>query len=345
MTSEMVLPDPWVDLRGGGDFEQKQRDALTRELVTELDSAHPLHGHAFTVVARSEADDDVLVALPSGGWAVVHLTWSGKTESPPWPATTFYSTFDELEHAVARLVGELLERAARAVPATVEDRLTGWWFRHTDNSTWWSGAVLAHGAPGEISWRIESAERFYAERNAVARFQVCAGCPDTLDRTLAERGYRLKAPIALLTAAPGRPIEAHTSPETLVRVDTALNPDWLAVLSATSGSGIDVEHETRLLPRVECAQAYVTVLAGGKPVGIGRAVADSGWTGVFNMATIAQMRRRGVARLILSAIARWADTQAAPRLYLQVERSNDAARSLYEAAGFRQLATYHYRVR
>jgi hypothetical protein len=35
MTSELVLPDPWWDLRGGGELEQQQRDALTGELATE----------------------------------------------------------------------------------------------------------------------------------------------------------------------------------------------------------------------------------------------------------------------------------------------------------------------
>jgi hypothetical protein len=83
MTSEPVLTDPWWDLRGGGDLEQQQRDALTRELATEPSSAHPLHDRARTVIARSGPNDDVLVALSSGGWAIVHLTWSRKVESPP----------------------------------------------------------------------------------------------------------------------------------------------------------------------------------------------------------------------------------------------------------------------
>jgi GNAT superfamily N-acetyltransferase len=129
----------------------------------------------------------------------------------------------------------------------------------------------------------------------------------------------------------------------MVRVDTTLNRDWLTVLSATSRPGADLKHETRFLRRVDGPHAYVTVFAAGQPVGIGRVAADSGWTGVFSMATIPKMRRRGIARQVLSAMASWADTQNAPQLYLQVEQSNEAARRLYEAAGFRQVATYHYR--
>jgi hypothetical protein len=116
------------------------------------------------------------------------------------------------------LVGDLLERAARATPAAVEERSSGWWFRYTDNSTWWSGAVLAHGPADGLTHRIEAAERFYAERDAVTRFQICADCPATLDRSLAGRGYRWAAPISVLTAdadavpgdaAPGMSVRAR----------------------------------------------------------------------------------------------------------------------------------------
>ena len=48
---------------------------------------------------------------------------------------------------------------------------------------------------------------------------------------------------------------------------------------------------------------------------------------------------------MLSAIALWAREQDTPRLYLQVERSNTAARRRYAAVGFTEVATYHYRVR
>jgi GNAT superfamily N-acetyltransferase len=55
-------------------------------------------------------------------------------------------------------------------------------------------------------------------------------------------------------------------------------------------------------------------------------------------------RRRGVARQILATIGEWAAAHGAPRLYLQAEESNHAARRLYESMGFTPLTTYHYRV-
>ena len=245
------------------------------------------------------------------------------------------------------LAGELLERAARATPVAVEDRASGWWLRHAHGNAWWSGAVLAHDASddGRLGERIEAAEHFYAERDAAARFQVCPACPPDLDRTLAGRGYRSDAPISLQNMDVAAPVEARPAPGLDVRVSAGPDPGWLAVLATTGAPRTVVENETRLLNRVGLPTAYVTVFSDDEPVAIGRAVADNGWTGVFSMATAARARRRGAARLVLSAIASWAREQDAPRLYLQVERSNTVAGRLYAAAGFTELATYHYRVR
>ncbi|MPZ96857.1 MAG: GNAT family N-acetyltransferase, partial [Propionibacteriales bacterium] len=225
-------------------------------------------------------------------------------------------------------VGELLERAARATPAAVEDRGSGWWVRHTDGNAWWSGAVLAHDA---------SDDGCLAERDTSARFQVCPGCPAGLDRMLADRGYRWEAPISLRAIEVAEPVEVRPAAGLDVRVGSEPDPGWLVVLATSGGPRTVVENEIGLLNRVGLRSAYVTVSADDEPVAIGRAVADDGWTGVFGMATAPSARRRGAARLVLSAIARWAREQDTQRLYLQVERANTAACRLYAAAGFTEV--------
>lgn len=219
--------------------------------------------------------------------------------------------------------------------------------RHTDGNAWWSGAVLAHDASNDrgLIEHIELAERFYAQRGAAARFQVCPGCSPDLDRMLADRGYRWDCPVSLQTMDVAEPAETHPAPGLYARVSAEPDRRWLAVLATTGGPGTVVQTETRLLRRVVPRSAYVTVLAADEPVAIGRAVAEHGWTGVFDMATTAGARRRGAARLVPSEIANWARELDAPRLYLQVERSNGVACRVYAAAGFREVATYHYRVR
>jgi GNAT superfamily N-acetyltransferase len=86
--------------------------------------------------------------------------------------------------------------------------------------------------------------------------------------------------------------------------------------------------------------AYASVALGGEVVAVGRAVADTGWVGVFGMGTLPTARGRGAARAVLAALARWAEGD---RMYLQVERDNAAAMRLYERMGFAEACAYHYR--
>ncbi len=242
-------------------------------------------------------------------------------------------------------IGELLERAARALPAADEERRHGWWLRHTDSSTWWSGAVLAHGqrADEPLERGVRAAEAFYADRNAPARFQICADCPPGLDATLAGRGYRRECPMSLQVAAADDVIERLSAPALPVQLVDRPDSAWFAIWHAVSAADSPPQPEWRVLQRVQAPSAYVTVLDDGQPIAVGRAVADTGWTGVFGTATLPVARGRGAAKRVLSALAAWAVEQQAPRLYLQVEADNAAARRLYEGAGFTELATYHYR--
>lgn len=86
MSDELVLTGPWRDLRRADHHSQ----GLLTQLHRELSPGHPLHDGALTVIGRSHTRDDILVARSSGGWAVVHLTWSRSAQTPPWPSCTFY---------------------------------------------------------------------------------------------------------------------------------------------------------------------------------------------------------------------------------------------------------------
>ena len=78
-------------------------------------------------------------------------------------------------------------------------------------------------------------------------------------------------------------------------------------------------------------------------MGVGLAVCEHGWAGLFCMATDPRLRRRGIARAVLHELARWSRRRAG-RLYLQVERENAPAQALYADAGFVRSHGYHYRV-
>lgn len=99
MNDDVVLADPWEDLRNPGGEHRELVSGLETELRTEVSEGHPLFGRAFRIVGRSHAADDVLVTV-DGGWALVHLTWSRHAERPPWPTSTEFRRARDVETAM-----------------------------------------------------------------------------------------------------------------------------------------------------------------------------------------------------------------------------------------------------
>jgi len=90
---------PWFRLDGEGGR------AFEREVAIEIARGHELHGLALTAVAKCEGCDSVVFRASDGTFAIVHLTWTRKPETPPWPGTTrlggliaVETTMDQHEH-------------------------------------------------------------------------------------------------------------------------------------------------------------------------------------------------------------------------------------------------------
>ena len=80
-TSDGLASPWWVS-------DEPSRQALTEELLAEVSQGHPLFGRAVKVLNRCGACDEVLVQVGEGDFGMVHLTWSTKPESAPWPRYT-----------------------------------------------------------------------------------------------------------------------------------------------------------------------------------------------------------------------------------------------------------------
>jgi hypothetical protein len=90
MRPNVKLLSPWI--------EPHSPDGLELELQREVAPEHVLPGKSATALAVARDRDDVLFAVNEADslrYAVVHLTWSGKTAPCPWPATTFFESLEQ----------------------------------------------------------------------------------------------------------------------------------------------------------------------------------------------------------------------------------------------------------
>ncbi|NGO73477.1 GNAT family N-acetyltransferase, partial [Streptomyces boncukensis] len=195
---------------------------------------------------------------------------------------------------------------------------------------------------------LAALEAFYAEHGLPAAVQVTpADRHSALDARLAARGYRSTAPVLALTAPAARVAEGAGARGGQGAVELAGAPTaaWLDAFHALDGGGDGAVVSRQVLPRIADPAGYACAVRDGRVAGIALFVASAGAAGVFCVAVRPDCRRRGVAEGLLRAGAHWALGRGAEQLYLQVAEANDAARRLYERAGFTLSHRYHYRVR
>lgn len=229
------------------------------------------------------------------------------------------------------------ELAARAWPAAETLRRGGWLLRHTPSLTRRrsNSALLLSGDHGDLA-RVED---FYARRGARALVQVApAEQRAGLDSELARRGWAPDGATDVLVADAGA-VLAATAPGSVILADRP-EAGWVGAWAACEQRPDAGEHARVVLARIEPAAAYARA---ADDLGVGLAVCERGWAGLFCVATAPSARRRGIAGHVVHALTTWAVERGARRLYLQVESVNAPAHAFYERAGFTRSHGYHYR--
>jgi GNAT superfamily N-acetyltransferase len=247
------------------------------------------------------------------------------------------------------MVRELDALAARATAASLDVPLEGWLLRATDGIPFRRcNSVTPNGAVADLEAAIAAVETFYAERDVPVRFQVSpAALPAGLDDELARRGYLVEAPV-VIGVADTAAVVASTSGDAVVA--TGIDEQWVEEYAAIHGDDDVWRDRIRGYGRMLGGLGLPTAAAVTGPdpssaLGLGFAVGDGEWAGIFGMGTRPEARRGGVATAVLHGLARWAEEHGHPRLYLQVEEDNPGARALYTRAGFTDAYRYHYRTR
>lgn len=243
---------------------------------------------------------------------------------------------------------DLVQRVERAAlwawPPRSTASVQGWLLRSAAGHTRRANSVqtLDFTAGADLGRAIDEVERWYDGNGLPACFQLTdAAQPGGLDEALATRGYERLTPSGVMLA----PAEALSGDaggiELLHRPSQAVanalaDPLWSAATRRERGL---------LLGRIRRPHRYALASVGGEPAAGGLCVLEDGLAGIFAMRTQAPFRRRGLARLVLGALAGWARASGARQIYLQVEDENAPARRLYAGLGFVRAYGYRYRER
>ncbi len=192
-----------------------------------------------------------------------------------------------------------------------------------------------------LEQKIGYCESLYAAAGMPALFRITPfSKPPGLETELERRGYERFEPTAVESA----PLESR--PESVEGVRACALGRWIDAVADLRGSPL-AQRDAHLarLEGLPLAKVALAIEEAGRIVATGLAIVEDGHVGLFDVATRADARRRGLARRLVSALLRAGFDQGARTAYLQVECDNAPARRLYARFGFEERYRYWYRVK
>ena len=311
-----------------------------------LPSPDPLSGASLTdVVGELVAADDVTLTVVTRR-GPVHVARSGVTALkvvPPRPSRR------GAPHR-ALSVEDLQRVMVGAWPAMETARVGDWLLRAARGFTQRANSVVTTGDPGlPLPEALEQVELWYAERGLPPNLTVAMPlgsdpARDPVTVAALDRGYLLRPPTLTLTASTAVVadllVPQAESPTGTVGVELTetLEDDWLAAYR--SYREVD-EEAARAILTGSPEQVFATARdAGGAVVGVGRLGVADAWGGIAGMWVSSAARRRGVASVVLRALAREAASRGTRSLHLQTDEVNAPALALYERHGFERHHLY-----
>ncbi len=218
-------------------------------------------------------------------------------------------------------------------PAAEIRRIGPWKLRRGDGG---GKRVSAATLDGDLD-DPEPAETAMRAWNQLPTFQVREGEVE-LDRALEERGLVCVDPTLILAAAV-KDIPAESRLDGAIFCDSLLN----CMREIWDAGGIG-PGRLAVMDRVAGPKTWILGRFGDRPVGCAFVAIHHQRAMLHALEVSPAARRHRLGYGMTCAAGRWAKAQGADRLSLAVTSGNVAARGLYSALGFAQVASYHYRV-
>lgn len=162
---------------------------------------------------------------------------------------------------------------------------------------------------------------------------------DTLDESLAARGYEVIDPVNAWVTPVGLLTERR-----LPRVTAFTIWEPLAIMREIWAAGGIGDARLDVMARVEGPKTGLFGRISDKPAGAGFCGIDNGIAMVHALEIAAPYRRQGLGVWMMRAAALWAEAEGAEWLAVLCTRANAGANGLYASLGFETIGGYHYRI-
>lgn len=168
-------------------------------------------------------------------------------------------------------------------------------------------------------------------------FQLTAD-DDDLDQALAARGFVVTDRSPLYHAQTEDLLDEQPETARILRGDMRIA--LMEEIWAKGGLG---PSRLAVMDRVAVPKQYILARLGDRAVGAAFIAVDGDIGMIHAIEVLEEHRRKGAARMLIAAAARFASEAGASQFALATTGHNTAANALYQAMGMALVARYHYR--
>jgi GNAT superfamily N-acetyltransferase len=192
--------------------------------------------------------------------------------------------------------------------------------------------------------KVAFCEELYARHHLPTIFKLTpASQPPELDDFLVERGYEYEPEVSVQTVSLK---DFKASDFTDMHIFNQPSSQWLRAFQKMQNlSPLYSETLEKILANILPAKAFASIERDDKVIACGLGVFQSGYVGLYDIATDERFRRRGYGMQIVKSLMMWGKKQGASQCYLQVMIDNNPALQLYEKLGFIERYRYWYRIK
>ena len=242
---------------------------------------------------------------------------------------------------------QLEELTLNTSPAIHQSYFDGWVLRASNTDTRRANSVTAlYPSARPLAEKVDYCEAWFLLRNQPIIFRLTEELsPPGLDTLLAERGYAREVETLVMTLPITEPQSMANLPKGLTVIERS-TAEGIADAHRLKGGGIEAVAQD--LKRQSVWRGAQKFLALQSPVGImscGMARIEDGHVGIFNMRTAAVERGRGYAGMLVANLIKWGREEGAHMAFLQVDRENTSALTIYRRLGFVPQYLYWHRLR
>ena len=241
----------------------------------------------------------------------------------------------------------LQEIANNAWPAKLNYLMNGWIIRIDQGVTYRANSVLPLSYWGkDLELDVAQVETVYRSFNLSSKFMLHDQYePVDLKSVLSERTYEEVMPtfvlgIEIKKLPQLKPMNQFQYKDTSKRL-----PVWFPALLKLSSNRTSREMAIigSIMDRVELSRKkFFFTLDGEEIIGVLLAIYDREFLGVMNLVVNEKYRKLGIATQLMMNAIEWGGKKGAKYLYLQVEKSNKAAISLYQKFHMKKWYSYSY---